>query len=539
MAKPLSILWISFEDTSPRFGCYGDEVARTPNVDRLASQGCVYFNTFSTAGVCAPARSAIITGMYPTFIGAHHMRTAHTNKHVPGLPTPYDAVPPHYVKCFSEYLRAAGYYCTNNGKTDYQFTCPSTAWDANKAAKTLDEVHWRNRPDPDQPFFAVFNLQRTHESGQWEEKTPEITTDPDSVTLPPYLPDTLECRKALARQYENIAFNDGLVGTLLEQLEADGLADNTAVFIWSDHGEGLPRSKRWPYDSGIRVPGIVRWPGHVEPGSRCEDLISTIDLAPTVFSMLGMDIPVHLQGKAFLGEQAQPARESIFAARDRYDESYDMVRAVRTGQYKYIRNYHPELERLQWIPYRNRHAIAQEIFAQAARGELEGDRGVMASSNRAPEELYDIVTDPFEINNLAGSPEHAEALAELREIMDNSRAKFDRWGDIDEAQMVRSWWPDGEQPTTLTPLAIPLGPKHPGQEPASDGDTLLGPVLLQLYCGTQGASIAWTTDPADEPAWNLYAGPIRLTPGRHALRLKAVRIGHHESPEAKLTLTVK
>ncbi len=547
MTRPLNILWISFEDTSPRFGCYGDEVARTPNVDRLAAQGCVYPNTFSTAGVCAPARSAIITGMYPTYIGAHHMRTSHTNPHVPGLPTPYDACPPHYVKCFTEYLRAAGYYCTNNGKTDYQFACPSTAWDENRACQGdggdwTDTIHWRNRPDPDQPFFAVFNLQSTHESGQWAEKTPDVETDPDAVTLPPYLPDTPECRKALARQYDNIAHNDRLVGRLLDQLEEDGLSDNTAVFIWSDHGEGLPRSKRWPYDAGIRVPGIVRWPGHVEPGTRCEDLISTIDLAPTVLSMVGLDIPVHFQGHAFLGDRAQPARTHVFATRDRYDESYDMIRAVRTRRYKYIRNYRPELERLLWIPYRNRHAIAREIFSQAARGELEGERRLMMQTRRAPEELYDVAADPFEMNNLAAEPGHGDALGELRAIMDRCLDRYDRYGEIDEAQMVRNWWPGGEKPATLAPLAIPLGPAHAGDRadgPAEDGDTLRSPVLLQLYCGTQGASIAWTTDPGEAPRWNLYAGPIRLSEGEHTFRIKAVRIGYHQSEERRIALTVR
>ena len=157
-----NILWISFEDTSPRYGCYGDPVARTPNVDRLAAAGCRYPNGFSTSGVCAPARCAVITGMYAASIGGHHMRTSHTNQHTPELPTPYEAVPPHYVRCFTEYLRAVGYYCTNNVKTDYQFVPPATAWD-----ELSPEAHWRNRPDPDQPFFAVFNPTTTHESGMW------------------------------------------------------------------------------------------------------------------------------------------------------------------------------------------------------------------------------------------------------------------------------------------------------------------------------------------------------------------------------------
>ena len=207
-AKRPNVLWISFEDTNPFYGCYGDTVARTPNVDRLAAGGCIFPNAFSTAGVCAPARSAVITGMYPTSVGTHHMRTTHTHAACPGLPTPYGAVVPHFVKCFSEYLRAAGYYCTNNEKTDYQFEPPLTAWDA-----SVEGAHWRDR-DGDQPFFAVFNPESTHESGMWEEAG-EPKTDPEAVELPPYLPDTLECRKALARQYDHIAQNDALLGELL------------------------------------------------------------------------------------------------------------------------------------------------------------------------------------------------------------------------------------------------------------------------------------------------------------------------------------
>ena len=250
--KRPNILWISFEDTSPRFGCYGDPIAKahnlTPNVDRLAAEGCRFPNAFSVAPVCAPSRSAIITGMYPTAIGAHHMRTTHNNHNTSDMPTPYECCPPHYVKLLPEYLRAAGYYCTNHTKTDYQFQPPISSWHDNSR-----QGHWRNRPDPDQPFFAVFNnagghnAPTTHESGMWPnvfEKQhgrldPKI--DPASVEVPPYLPDTPVVRETIARQYDNIALTDQWVGGLLQQLEEDGLADNTIVFIWSDHGEGLPR----------------------------------------------------------------------------------------------------------------------------------------------------------------------------------------------------------------------------------------------------------------------------------------------------------
>lgn len=232
-SQPPNILWITLEDTSPRFGCYGDNLAETPNIDELASDGRVYTEACTTAGVCAPSRASVITGCYQTSIGAHHMRTKHVNEDTPNLPTPYSSVPPHYVTAFPEYLRAAGYYCTNNEKTDYQFDNPgeqphefippASIWD-----ECHDEAHWRNRPDDDQPFFAVFNPMRTHEMGTWETGRlgveGEPATDPEAVDVPPYLPDTEGVRKAIARQYDNIARSDEEVGRLLRQLDEDGVA---------------------------------------------------------------------------------------------------------------------------------------------------------------------------------------------------------------------------------------------------------------------------------------------------------------------------
>ncbi|MCA1807893.1 MAG: sulfatase [Lentisphaerae bacterium] len=355
MIKRPNILWISFEDTNPCYGCYGDSVARTPNLDRLASHGCRWTHCFSTAGVCAPARSAVITGMYPISIGTHHMRTTHTNCATPEMPTPYSAVVPHYVKCFSEYLRAKGYFCTNNLKTDYQFDPPLTAWD-----ECGSGAHWRNRHDPEQPFFAVFNPTRTHESGMWPERCPQPAFDPADVKLPPYFADTFKVREAMARMYTHIEQSDRELGEILQQLEDDGLADYTYVFHWSDHGP-LPRGKRWPYDSGIHVPLLARGPG-IEAGLVKDDLVSTIDLGPTMLSLAGVDIPTHLQGRAFLGPQTALPREYVYATRDRYDEAYDMIRAVRDKRWKYIRNLRPDLPYLLWIPYRNRHPIAQEMW---------------------------------------------------------------------------------------------------------------------------------------------------------------------------------
>lgn len=542
--KP-NFLWISLEDTSPRFGCYGDPVARTPNLDRLASEGRVYTHAFSTAGVCAPSRSAIITGVYQTSMGTHHMRTTHTNPNAPDMPTPYSAVPPHYVKTFTEYLRAAGYYCTNNQKTDYQFTPPFTAWD-----ELGDHGHWRNRKSADQPFFAVFNPTLTHESGMWDDalgsraefmgigRPDEPTTDPDAVELPPYVPDTTPCRQALAKQYDNLAASDRIVGDLLDQLEADGLADNTVVFIWSDHGEGLPRGKRWPYDRGIRIPLIVRWPGRIDPGEVTSDLVSLIDLGPTLLSLADVPLPRHFQGQPFLGDDADP-RDYVYAARDRHDEAYDMVRAVRDGRFKYIRNFCPEKPYLLWIPYRNRHPMLREMWRLHRADALEGPQKLMMQTSRPPEELYDTEADPWEIENLADDPVHAGTLDRMRKAMENWRDDVGDLGEVSEAEMVDSRWPNREQPVTGAPTFIPIDDANPGREAAPAGGDMASPCLLQMQTATQGASIGYTLASGDDAHWQLYAGPLWLPPGEHTVRAKAIRIGYAESEERVATFVVR
>lgn len=534
--KRPNILWVSFEDTQPYYGCYGNRVASTPNVDRLAAEGRRYTRAFSTAGVCAPARSAIITGMYAISIGTMHMRTTHTHPDTPEMPTPYAAVVPHYVKCFPEYLRAAGYYCTNNDKTDYQFDAPLTAWD-----ELGPDAHWHNRPDPDQPFFAVFNPTRSHESGMWPEKTPEITVDPADVTVPPYFPDTPKVREAIARMHTNITHVDTYLGELLDQLEKDGLVENTIVMHWSDHGP-LPRGKRWLYDAGVRVPLIVRWPGRIAPGELDEELVSTIDLGPTVLSIAGVPVPAHMQGRAFLGEQSAPRREYVFGARDRFDEAYDMVRMARDRKFKYIRNCRPELPYLLWIPYRNRHPILQEMWRVYRENGLTEAQAVMFADRRPVEELYDTEADPYEMHNLASDPEFAEHKVRLARELDGWLDEVGDMGKIDESVMVRNWYPDGERPRTARPVFIAIAENADGQEPAAYGGAYVGPAVLQLHCATQGASIAYRVEPvpgAAEPGptppraenWALYTGPIRLPGGQTRIRARAVRIGYFESEE--------
>ncbi|WP_208588561.1 sulfatase-like hydrolase/transferase [Gracilibacillus suaedae] len=534
--KRPNILWISIEDTSPRFGCYGDNLAHTPNIDKLASQGRTYTNAFSTSGVCAPSRSSIITGMYQTAIGTHHMRTAHQNKYTPELPTPYEAVPPAYVKTFTEYLRTEGYFCTNNFKTDYQFEPPLSAWDENG-----HHAHWRHR-ETNQPFFSVFNPMLTHESSMWadwirnshyseSDKLKFEITDPEKVEVPPYLPDTPKTREAIATQYNRIAEVDAQVGLILNELEEDGLVENTIVFLWSDHGEGLPRAKRWPYDAGIRVPLIVRWPGVIEEDQTSEQMVSMIDLGPTVLSITESMKPYHLQGRPFLGEEMEE-REYIFATRDRHDQAYDKVRAVRDKRFKYIRNYYPEKPYLLWTSFSHHHPAFQELWRLALKNELNQQQMLFMQTKRPPEELYDCENDPFELKNLAKDQAYQRELNRLRYVLDEWCNKYDTWGNVTEEQMVLQMWPNGVQPTTASPIFIAINSQEFGFEP-TDSKKFKEPTAISLHSATEGASIIYTLEETEHPKWKLYTGPIQLSHSSTIIRAKAVRIGYKDSEEVK------
>jgi N-sulfoglucosamine sulfohydrolase len=321
-------------------------------------------------------------------------------------------------------------------------------------------------------------------------------------------------------------------------LEEDGLADNTIVFHWSDHGP-MPRGKRWPYDSGIHVPLIVRWPGGLEPGGVCDDPVSTIDLGPTVLSLAGIEVPYHMQGQAFLGPRAKPPREYVFASRDRYDTAYDMIRAVRDRRFKYIRHYRPEQPYLLWIPYRNRHPIMQEMWRLHLAGELNETQSLMFRCPRPVEELYDTEADRWEVNNLAGDPAHAAVLERLRGALDEWIHQVGDLGEVPEAEMVQRWKPNGTQPDTAPPLFVPICQESPGEEGAPEGGTFAAPVLLQMHCATQGASIAYTFEEGEEGRWLLYTEPLRLPPGRTAVRARATRIGFAESRESAAVFVVK
>ncbi len=432
--KP-NILWITCEDTSPYLGCYGDPFAITPRLDRFAGAGVMYTNAFATAPVCAPARSCLITGVYATSLGTQHLRS--------------EVAIPKQIEPLPKRLRIAGYYCSNNFKEDYNFK-DVTIWD-----DSSPNAHWRNRA-AGQPFFSVFNIMCTHQgqiNGSDEEfdrkygaqLSPAERHKPENILLPPFYPDTPMVRKIWARYYDLITCMDQQVGALLDELQADNLADSTIVFFFADHGLGLPRFKRTLYDSGLHVPLIVRVPPRFQhlqpfaPGGRSDQLVSFVDFAPTVLALAGLSAPPYMQGRPFLGVSPAPAREYVFATHSRVDEAYEMSRCVRDRRYKYIRNFLPHLPYIQPSDYCDQAEIMQELRGLAAKGVLVGSPGLLWQPTKPVEELYDTLTDPHELHNLADAPEQRGTLERLRKQLRGWMAETCDTELLPEAEMhIRS-----------------------------------------------------------------------------------------------------
>lgn len=425
-----NIIFIVSEDNSPFLGCYGDDQAHTPNIDNFAAQGILYENAFSVAPVCAPSRSSLITGMYASSLGSHQMRSK-------------VAIPEEF-HFFPYYLRQAGYYTVNRQKKDYNIIDQDDVWD--------DDQWWeyenmlKNRQDS-QPFFAMFNTFMSHESkihGEREDDmlpyfrsaaiesmtgTPaseertnkfNFLHDPDNMDIPPYHPELETIKEDWARYYDCVSMMDDEVGELLKNLEQDGLLENTIVFYFSDHGGVLGRSKRFTFESGLRIPMIVRVPekySHItemQPGSRTDRLVALIDLAPTVLNLVGLDIPEHFQGYPFLGEESDSEQRYTFGFRGRMDERYDFSRTARSKDFRYIRNYMPHRPWGQRVNYLWRAKNIQAWEDAYLSGETNEAQSRFWES-KPVEELYDIHNDPHNVHNLAGDPQYSETLQEMRE----------------------------------------------------------------------------------------------------------------------------
>ncbi len=526
-----NILLLVAEDLSSRIGAFGDPVARTPNLDRLASEGVRFTRVFTTAGVCAPSRAALILGRHQISTGTQHMRSRAGG---------YLAVPPAEAKAFPELLRAAGYFAYQNGKLDYQFSDvlggsgPTSIWDAED-----DDAQWATRAEG-QPFFGMVNYMVTHESGvmsplgtwphglthlmmqamQWFQRRGftdvVVPTDPDKVALPPYYPDLPEVRADLARHYDNIQIMDAQVGALLDRLERDGLADDTIVVWTTDHGDGLPRAKRDLYDSGLRVPMIIRWPEGLRPeryapGDVDDQLMSFVDLSITLLGMGGVDAPSGMQGRDFLAPNTPP-REFVFAARDRIDATPDRQRAVRDARFKYIWSGHPEQAEGIPLDYRDNQDIVLAMRRAYEEGRLDANQRRWYEPP-GEERLFDLERDPHELRDVAGDPAYAETLDRMRTAYAAFRERVPDLSEVEEAVLAERFWPGGEQPRTRPPVFTA----------AADAVSLSAP--------DDGSSIEVRI--GDGP-WRLYTRPFGVRAGTR-IEARAVRYGWQGSDTVHFT----
>lgn len=412
-AAPPNILWIVVDDMSAHLGCYGEKTIETPHLDRLAREGTRFSHAFTTAPVCSPSRSALITGMYQTSIGAHHHRSGrgvdriHLSDGVPLVP---------------ELFRRAGYFTSiaswpiskTPGKTDYNFE-----WDP----KAYDGTDWAGRK-PGQPFFAQVQLHGgKHRDGRGlsdaVKKALGTPTPPEAVKLPPYYPDDPVIREDWARYLDAVRYTDLQVGQVMERLDDEGTASTTLLFFITDHGISHARGKQFLYEEGARIPMLVRGPG-IAAGAVRGDLVEHIDLAASSLGAAGIALPKGMQSRDVLAKDYRP-REAVFAARDRCDETVERLRMARTSKWKYIRNFLPMRPHLQPNAYKDGKPTVRRLRELHESGKLTGlPEQLLFAPTRAAEELYDLEADPHEVRNLAADPAHESPLKEMR-------GRLDRW----------------------------------------------------------------------------------------------------------------
>jgi N-sulfoglucosamine sulfohydrolase len=428
-----NILWLIAEDFGPHLSTYGVKEVSTPNIDRLGRDGVRYDRFFTTAPVCSPSRSAFMTGMYQTTIGAHNHRSHRDD----GYKLPDG------VRVLTDWFRDAGYFTANvrqmpqpigfrgTGKTDWNFTYTGKSFDSEKWADLKTN----------QPFYAQINFSETHRAFHGPKRA-----DPAKVELPPYYPDHPVARADYAAYLDSATELDRKVGVVLKQLEADGLADNTIVVFFGDNGEANVRGKQFCYEEGLHVPLTIRWPRNFpapknfKQGTINTQLIESIDLAPTMLGFAGAAKPAKMQGRVFIGDRAEPAREYAFGARDRCDETVFRFRTVRDARYRYIRNFTPDRPFLQKNDYKEKQYPMWNLIQELAReNKLTPTQAVLAAPTMPEEELYDLETDPHEVKNVARSPQHAEVLKRLSGVLDKWIVETDDKGRTPEsAQLIRN-----------------------------------------------------------------------------------------------------
>ena len=535
-ANPPNILWITAEDMSPTLGCYGDRYATTPNIDALARQSTKYTHAFATAPVCSPSRACLINGCIATTQGTHAMRSE--------FPLPEE------MSGFPSLLRQRGYYTSNNEKTDYNSAAASRiiekSWD-----ECGPDAHWRGRKD-DQPFFAIFNLMTSHQSRtmvwpyeQFESEvqaklSPEQIHDPDAAPVPPYYPDTPLVRKTIARFYDCVTVMDAEVGMLLDQLREDGLDQDTVVFFYSDHGSGMPRHKRTLFDSGMRVPMLIRFPKDdpmrpTPPGQNTGQLVCFEDFGPTVLSLAEVpELPGHMRGRPFLGPLAKnmTPRRYVFGHRDRVDEVVDMSRSVRSKDFLYIRNYMPHLGWNQTSSWTDQGEVSQEFYDLGKSTRATPAQSQFVGPHRPREALFDCRSDPLNLRNLAASASHHSTLLQLRQELDRH---LDESGDLGFIPELELWRSSAVSPPMSSNIS---GDAHAAQrrEAAArvgSGDlSKIGPLLKH-----DDASIRYWGAVACRAAKSLDGGLVRtltemLDDESYAVQIEAAgALAHHDASE--------
>lgn len=474
-----NILWISAEDLGPDLGAYGDPHADTPHLDSLAARGLTYRYAWSNLPVCAPARTTMAAGMYARSLGAQHMRS-------------FVDLPPG-TKLFPQFLREAGYFTTNRGKEDFNVPKPGTLWD-----EYSDDAHWRHR-DGDQPFFSVFNTGSTHES-QTAHAEVQVDTAETDYPIPAFQPDLPETNRNWATYYRQVAEMDRWAGARLRALAEAGLADETIVFFWGDHGPGLPRGKRFAYDFGLRVPLLVYVPPKYRdrlappeyaPGATTDRPVSFVDFGPTVLSLAGIEPPDYMQGRAFMGLHEAPPRDYLYGARGRMDERIDMVRTVRDKRFQLIRNYMPHRRPGQYVEYLHRNPVMDKWRRLTEQGEI-GPPASFYWTEKPPVELYDLEADPDQVHNLAYDPAYQHVRRRLTEQLRRHQMNIRDTGFLPEAQ-IHARPAEGEAPFTMAhdPGQYPLKRIRAVAERAAGRDLSAVPALVSALSAADPAVRYW------------------------------------------------
>jgi len=482
--KP-NILWLVCEDQSLFFPQYGDSLAKTPNINQLSNEGIVYDNFYAVSPVCAPSRSSIITGMYPTTIGTQHMRAykkIENNKNNISHPS-YSASPNKRVQFFTEILRQNGYYCTNNSKEDYNMLMSPLAWD--ESSRT---AHWKNRKK-NQPFFAVFNFSSTHESKIWGNERQHSKEEISKVKLPPFYPNNDVIKNDFVTNYKNIERLDSLIGKIIIQLKQDNLYNNTIIFFYSDHGGPFPRYKRSIYDTGIKCPLIIKW--NKKPNKkRNNQMISFIDLAPTVLDLSDCNTPDNIEGISFFN---QNKRKYIYAATDRFDEYTDKRRCIRSDSFKLILNCDTSSPIMKPVKYRKKMATMKLLDSLHLENKLNMSMNDWYNSFKKKYELYDIINDPNELYNLFGNKKYDTVFNELKQKLFSWKESSD-FGDMNELEMIDKM--------------LNHGMKHVLNEP--ELETIQNG--FKIISNNLNSSVGWRKMGAEK--WEIYNGNI-IEPGNN------------------------